>query len=164
MRSARTKSAVAVVAAAAAAIGVLAVVPASAATAQPAVVSANPADFTRNVMDGQVNAIAQVGNTIVLGGQFTSVTSADGATTYNRTNLVAFNATTGAVSTTFAPVPSGVVEALAAGSRRTERLRGRSLHQHRRHHGQPGRAAERVQRRAGGRLHRHPRSTGPFVT
>ncbi len=113
MRSARTKSAVAVVAAAAAAIGVLAVVPASAAAAQPAVVSADPANFTPNVMNGKVKAIAQVGNTIVLGGQFTSVQSANGATTYNRTNLVAFDATTGAVSTGFAPVPSGIVEALA---------------------------------------------------
>ena len=84
MRSARTKSAIAVVAAAAASIGVLAVVPAGAAVAQPTLVSADPANFTPNVMNGQVKAIAQVGNTIVLGGEFTSVTSANGATTRTR--------------------------------------------------------------------------------
>ena len=87
---------------------------ASSSPAQAAVVSANPADFTPHVMDGQVKAIVQVGNTIVLGGKFTQVTSANGAQTFNRTNLVAFNATTGAVSTTFHPTPSGTVEALAA--------------------------------------------------
>ena len=88
--------------------------PAQAASSQPAVVSANPENFTPNVKNGSVKAIIQVGNTIVLGGKFTSVTNSTGTQTYSRTNLVAFNATTGAVSTTFHPVPGGVVEALAA--------------------------------------------------
>lgn len=87
---------------------------AAAAPAQASLVNANPADFTPQVMNGKVLAIAQVGSTVVLGGSFSSVTSANGASTFSRTNLVAFDATTGAVSTTFHPTPSGVVNALAS--------------------------------------------------
>lgn len=89
--------------------------PAGAATSQPSVVSANPADFTPQVKDGEVKAIIQVGSTIVLGGKFTTVTNANGSQSYTRSNIVAFDATTGAVSTTFKPTFGGAVEALAAG-------------------------------------------------
>jgi hypothetical protein len=88
---------------------------AQAAPSQPTLVTANPADFTPHVMDGQVRAIVQVGSTIVLGGQFTSVQNSAGTRTFTRTNLVAFNALTGAVSTAFRSAPNGVVEALAVG-------------------------------------------------
>lgn len=87
--------------------------PAAAATQQPTLVSTNPANFTPRVNNGRVLAIAQVGNTIVLGGTFTSVTSSDGALTYTRNRLVAFNATTGVISTTFNPNANNSVEALA---------------------------------------------------
>ena len=72
---------------------------------QPAVVSSNPADWTPHVLDGKVAAIVQVGNKIVAGGQFTKVASAAAPTTaIARSNIFAFDATTGAVDPAFAPV------------------------------------------------------------
>ncbi|MGH3486419.1 MAG: PKD domain-containing protein, partial [Actinopolymorphaceae bacterium] len=85
-------------------------------TAQSKVVSANPANSTPHVLDGHVKAIVQVGDTVVLGGAFTQVSSADGKTVYNRSNLVAFNATTGAVSTSFVPQVDDEVATLAVSS------------------------------------------------
>lgn len=103
--------------AAAAALGVsLAVVSTPAAQAyqvpQDKLVGEVAANFTPHVLDGQVNAIAQVGNMIVLGGEFTRVRSATSTTELARTNLVAFNATTGAISSTFQPNASGEVTAV----------------------------------------------------
>src|SRR5215207_5830883 len=81
---------------------------------QPAVVSSNPADWTPHVLDGKVAAIVQVGNKMVAGGQFTRVASAAAPTTaIPRSNIFAFDATTGAIDTAFAPVLDGQVEALA---------------------------------------------------
>jgi PKD repeat protein len=73
-------------------------------TAQSAIVSDNPANFTPNVLDGKVEAIAQVGNTILIGGTFTQIqASGTGQPVLTRNNIAAFDATTGAVSTTFVP-------------------------------------------------------------
>src|SRR5215218_8819378 len=81
---------------------------------QAAVVSSNPADWTPHVLDGKVAAIVQVGNKIVAGGQFTKVASAAAPTTaIARSNLFAFDATTGAIDTAFAPVLDAQVESLA---------------------------------------------------
>lgn len=81
-------------------------------TPQDGLVGEVAANFTPHVLDGQVNAIAQVGNMIVLGGEFTRVRSATSTTELPRTNLVAFNATTGAISSTFQPNPTGEVTAV----------------------------------------------------
>lgn len=110
MRKTGIGAAVALLAAGAMSVATLSAAPAGASTAQPTLVSTNPADFTPNVNDGRVLAIAQVGNTIVLGGTFSSVTK--NGTTFTRNRLLAFDATTGAVSTTFNPNPNGTVEAL----------------------------------------------------
>ena len=75
---------------------------------QSVVVNPNPVDWTPHVLDGQVNAIAQVGNTVYLGGIFTRVRPATSTTEVTRTNLVAFNATTGAIGA-FAPTFNGEV-------------------------------------------------------
>jgi hypothetical protein len=81
---------------------------------QATVVSSNPADWTPHVLNGKVAAIVQVGNTIVAGGQFTQVASAAAPTTpIARSNIFAFDATTGAIDTAFAPVLDAQVEALA---------------------------------------------------
>ena len=74
--------------------------------AQSVVVSPTPASKTPNILNGIVNGIATVGNEVVVGGTFTSVKSSDG-TTLNRSELLAFNPTTGVVDTNFAPVFSG---------------------------------------------------------
>ena len=86
--------------------------PAAASMEQPRLVSTNPANFTPNVDNGRVLAVAQVGSYIVLGGTFTSVTK--GGTTYDRSHLVAFDATTGAVLAGFHPTTDGAVATLAA--------------------------------------------------
>jgi len=70
-----------------------------------------PAAFSPDVENGQVNAIAQVGNQIVLGGTFTSVTPKPGATV-TRSYLVAFNKDTGVINAAFNPTLNNTVEAL----------------------------------------------------
>jgi hypothetical protein len=80
---------------------------------QPVIVSPNPVDWTPNVLDGRVRAIAQVGSRMILGGTFTQVQNAGQATILTRTFILAFNASTGAVDTAFTPVLDGDVEALA---------------------------------------------------
>jgi hypothetical protein len=69
------------------------------------IVNDNPANWTPNVITpgGQVNAIVQIGNTIIAGGNFTQVQEPGNPTVFSRTHIFAFNATTGAISTTFAP-------------------------------------------------------------
>ena len=86
--------------------------------AQDQIVNPNPANFTPNVLNGQINSIVQIGNQIYAGGQFTQVQAASGGTIFSRSNLFAFDATTGAIDTTFAPTFDNVVKALAVCSRR----------------------------------------------
>ncbi len=98
------------------ALATLAAIPASPAVAvnpaQPTVVSANPANWTPHVLDGIVNTIVPVGNQIVAGGTFTQVKE-PGGPILARTNLFAFDATTGAINPNFAPVLDGEVLSLA---------------------------------------------------
>ena len=56
-------------------LAALALVPAAEATdaAQSVVVSSTPVSYTPNIQDGQVNAVAQAGNLMIVGGTFTSV-------------------------------------------------------------------------------------------
>jgi PKD repeat protein len=94
-------------------VGLAAAGPAEAVqTAQTSIVSDDPVGFTPHVLDGEVDAIAQVGNLIVLGGSFTRVRNANDTTEIARRNLVAFDATTGLISQTFNPSPDDVVAAL----------------------------------------------------
>jgi len=80
----------------------------------PAVVSDDPINVTPNIeSDSQVPnaavyAIARAGNTIYVGGRFRTVTDADDTQTYVRHNIMAFDATTGAVKS-FAPTIDGTV-------------------------------------------------------
>ncbi|CCH79203.1 conserved hypothetical protein [Nostocoides japonicum T1-X7] len=71
--------------------------------------SAVPSTITPNVDNGSVRSIAQVGNTMVIGGDFTSI----GGSTQNY--VAAFDATTGKVSTTFNPAPNGAVYSVIPG-------------------------------------------------
>jgi len=88
------------------------VMPAVAQVAQPAVVAADPVDWTPHVLDGTVHAIAVVGDTVVVGGTFSAVEG--GGFQYRRDYLLAFGAADGAIRG-FAPRLDGPVYALAAG-------------------------------------------------
>jgi hypothetical protein len=113
-----------IVAAALVAVSVAGIVPAVADSAQPRLVSADPVDFTPQVQDGTVRALALVGQTVVVGGDFTEVADAGEHTYYRRSALFAYDLTTGAVSG-FAPRLNGPVLALAAGPGNTVYVGGR---------------------------------------
>lgn len=106
--------------AAALAAAALVTVPAVSAASvyQPVVVSNDPADYMPSLgYDGvekkpHVDAISQAGSTLYAGGLFSS--AVDGSKTYVRHNVMAFDATTGAMSETFKPVVDGNVWAVEA--------------------------------------------------
>lgn len=82
-----------------------------------AVVSANPADYTPNVMDtsagdGTVLAILPLGNRVYVGGVFHTVRNAGSTTNITRNYLFAYDRTTGQVLG-FAPAVNGIVETIA---------------------------------------------------
>jgi hypothetical protein len=79
-------------------------------------VSADPASFTPKINNGTVYALAQVGALMVSGGNFTAVSPAGSTTVLNHNEIVAFNAGTGAIQSTFAPtIKGGSVLALLPG-------------------------------------------------
>jgi hypothetical protein len=98
--------------------GLAGVVPAGADIAQPSVVSTNPVDWTPHVLDGTVWAIEVVGETVVVGGDFTTVTDSTGRTRYQRRNLFAYGLRDGRVRP-WAPRVDNTVYALAAGASNT---------------------------------------------
>ena len=90
--------------------------PASAVQTQHAVVvTDDPADWTPDILDGQVNAVLQMGTKVIVGGQFTQVRRHGFAQIFTRNNIFAFDMNTGIIDQTFVPQLNGTVEALAAG-------------------------------------------------
>ena len=82
---------------------------------QSVVVSDNPSGFTPNVLDGQINALLPVGNRIIAAGLFSQVQASGGGATLTRNNIFAFDASTGAIDTSFVPDVNGEIKALALG-------------------------------------------------
>lgn len=80
----------------------------------PQVVSADPVDWTPHVTDGQVWAMALIGDTVVVGGSFNATTDAHRRAPVNRRHLMAFRLSDGQI-TDFAPDLDGPVYALAEG-------------------------------------------------
>lgn len=76
----------------------------------PGLVSADPSNTTPNVLDGHVNAFAQVGDTMVVGGDFSQVEQ--GGVVHDRDNVFAFSVSTGAVLDDFAASANGEVHDL----------------------------------------------------
>jgi PKD repeat protein len=72
----------------------------------------DPANWTPNVLNGQVNTIWQFGNKVVVGGTFTQVADStrNGGTVHDRAYLAAFDATTGLIDPAFDPVLNSDVE------------------------------------------------------
>src|SRR5690348_9551757 len=102
---------------------VAAAVPAAADLAQNWRVQTNPVDYTPQVLDGEVRAFALVGRTVVVGGDFTTVSDSTGRARIGRGNIFAFDLYTGAISG-FAPKVDGPVLTLAAGPNNTVYLGG----------------------------------------
>jgi hypothetical protein len=80
--------------------------------AQDRVVSDVPAPWTPQILDGRVEVIRQIGNRILAGGTFTQAQNSGGGATFTRNRLIAFNATTGAIDTGFAPNVNGTVTSM----------------------------------------------------
>ena len=95
-------------------------------------VSANPADFTPHVLDGEVWSVAQVGSKIVLGGAFTQAQNASGGTILTRNRILAFNRTTGVLDTVFNPNANGTVRALIGAADGQSVYVGGAVHRDRR--------------------------------
>jgi PKD repeat protein len=84
--------------------------------AQDSVVADRAVGWTPAIDDGAVNAIVQVGDTMVVGGTFTSVTPSSGGAALPQAYVLAFDATTGQIRSGFRPVLDGAVNALVAGA------------------------------------------------
>lgn len=81
----------------------------------PKVVTPVPATNTPDIRDGQVDAVTQVGNLMILGGSFTSAGNHGSTSSVTRSNVLAFDANTGLLSTTFAPTLDNLVKAVYPG-------------------------------------------------
>jgi len=80
------------------------------------VVSSVPSVQTPEIRDGRVLTMVKIGTKVIVGGTFTQVSNRNGGTTYARSNIFAFDATTGNVDTAFAPTVNGVVNTLLPGT------------------------------------------------
>ncbi|MGI8939193.1 MAG: hypothetical protein ACR2JF_13475 [Iamia sp.] len=80
----------------------------------PRAVSTNPDDRTPHVLDGRVHAVLDLGDRVLIGGEFTTVKTYDRPTQHARQGLFAYDKATGAIDTAFVPaLDRGGVRALA---------------------------------------------------
>jgi hypothetical protein len=69
----------------------------------PRAVSTNPDDRTPHILDGQVYAVIDLGNRVIVGGEFTRVKRFNQPAVSTRRGIFAFDKATGAIDTGFAP-------------------------------------------------------------
>jgi hypothetical protein len=74
---------------------------------QTSIVSENPANNTPQVLDGHVNALLQVGDTVYVGGVFDSAQEHDSDVVIAKTDIFAYSASTGDIDPDFDPVLTG---------------------------------------------------------
>lgn len=79
---------------------------------QTTIVSDNPVDWTPHALNGEVHALIQIGNRVIVGGTFSTIRSATSSTQLSRRSIFAYNATTGALDNSFTPVVNGSVDTL----------------------------------------------------
>ncbi|POM27130.1 Microbial collagenase precursor [Actinomadura rubteroloni] len=70
---------------------------------QDVLANPDPVNWTPNILDGTVYAIEQIGGKVIVGGSFTQVKEVGNSTAFNRANILAFDATTGKIDTSFVP-------------------------------------------------------------
>ena len=87
--------------------------PAPAAVTHPTLVRATPTATTPHVTNGNVRTVAEVGSSVVLGGDFTASTDPD-RTVVNRSYLLAFDKATGRIRRDWVPVLDGEVFSVVA--------------------------------------------------
>jgi len=92
--------------------------------AHKGVVGEQPVQWTPHVLDGTVKDILRVGNTVVVGGEFTRVAGA-GGDEHDLRNLFAFEHGTGRIIRDFAPDVSAMVTSIAPGPDRSVLVGGR---------------------------------------
>lgn len=85
----------------------------AAAPVHPTLVSGTPTTTTPHVTNGDVRSVAVVGDTVVLGGNFTASTDPD-RTAVNRSYLLAFDRSTGRIRRDWAPQLDGEVQSVVA--------------------------------------------------
>ncbi len=100
------------------ATSVLALIPTPAGavqTPESVVVNPDPADWTPDILDGQVNAILQMGSKVIVGGTFTQVRRHGFSLINTRNFIFAFDMDTGVIDPNFVPVLNAEVEELTPG-------------------------------------------------
>src|SRR3954447_14411190 len=76
------------------------------------VVNPDPVDTTPGVLDGNTQAVIDLGSRVIVGGKFTQVKKYSESTIYTRNNIFAYDKATGNVDQTFVPQLDGQVSAM----------------------------------------------------
>ena len=76
------------------------------------VVNTNPLDTTPHILDGNTQAVVDLGSKVIVGGKFTQVKRWNQSAVFTRNNIFAYDKATGAIDTSFVPQLDGQVTGL----------------------------------------------------
>ena len=111
-----------------AALAVVGLPSAALASTPAALVSAEPVANTPHVLDGEVEAIARIGHTVIVGGDFTQVQNDGQSAILSRNNLFTYDETTGKVTpgftTAITPLAKAITSIVPSGDGSTVYLAG----------------------------------------